>query len=151
MSTVTLSKPHCAITSAVKPEGVASHALTTALPDFQVSLTLFAMLPSFPVDQCRCHCARRKSKSENLAAVMLWVVPELTLLARTQFSQLVALWILDSLTPTSRAVFTIAAQVSSGKGTPFLVRSARVFRSGSPGTSTCSTPATGLVARMKSV
>ena len=33
---------------------------------------------------------------------------------------------LTSLTPTSRAVFTIAAQVSSGKGTPFLVRSARV-------------------------
>jgi hypothetical protein len=33
--------------------------------------------------------------------------------------QLTARWILTSLTPTSRAVFTIAAQVSSGKGTPF--------------------------------
>src|SRR5437588_8771791 len=47
MSTVTLSKPHCAIISAEKPEGIASHALTTALPDFQISLTLFATLPSF--------------------------------------------------------------------------------------------------------
>ena len=58
---------------------------------------------------------------------------------------------LTSLTPTSRAVLTIAAQVSSGSGTPFLVRSARIFRSGSPGISTESTPAIGLVARMKSV
>jgi len=57
---------------------------------------------------------------------------------------------LASLTPTSRAVFTIAAQVSSGKGMPFLVRSARIFRSGSPGINTASTPETGLVARMKS-
>ena len=58
---------------------------------------------------------------------------------------------LASLTPTSRAVLTIAAQVSSGSGTPFLVRSARILRSGSPGTSTDSTPAIGLVSRMKSV
>src|SRR2546430_12325587 len=43
---------------------------------------------------------------------------------------------LTSLTPASRAVFTIAAQVSSGKGMPFWVRSMRVFRSGSPGIST---------------
>src|SRR4051812_27626821 len=62
MSTVTLSKPHCAITSAEKPDGIASHALTTALPDAQISFTLFAIgrvslvclflhrvLPSFPV------------------------------------------------------------------------------------------------------
>ena len=35
-------------------------------------------------------------------------------------------------------------------GTPFLVRSARIFFSGSPGISTASTPATGLVALMKS-
>src|SRR5258708_9353062 len=61
-----------------------------------------------------------------------------------------ALWMLTSLTPTSRAVFTIAAQVSSGKGTPFLVRSVRIFRSGSPGISTASTPATGFVARIES-
>src|SRR5579883_1154629 len=40
MSTVTLSKPHCAITSAVKPEGIASQAFTTALPDAQICLTL---------------------------------------------------------------------------------------------------------------
>ena len=58
---------------------------------------------------------------------------------------------LASLTPTSRAVLTIAAQVSSGNGTPFLVRSARILRSGSPGTSTLSMPVIGLVSRMKSV
>jgi hypothetical protein len=40
---------------------------------------------------------------------------------------------LTSLTPISRAVFTIAAQVSSGKGTPFLVRSARIFPLGIAG------------------
>jgi hypothetical protein len=34
---------------------------------------------------------------------------------------------LTSLMPTSRAVFTIAARLSSGKGTPFLVRSAPHF------------------------
>ena len=38
----------------------------------------------------------------------------------------------------------------SRKGTPFAVRSARIFRSGSPGISTASTPAIGLVALMKS-
>src|SRR5277367_1661384 len=43
MSTVTLSKPHCAITSAEKPEGIASHALTTALPEAQTFLTLLAI------------------------------------------------------------------------------------------------------------
>jgi hypothetical protein len=46
--------------------------------------------------------------------------------------QLTARWMLTSLTPTSRAVFTIAAQVSSGNGTPFLVRSARIFQTGRP-------------------
>src|SRR6266566_2161725 len=43
MSTVTLSKPHCATTSAEKPDGIASQAFTTALPDAQISLTLFAI------------------------------------------------------------------------------------------------------------
>src|ERR1700755_1492365 len=43
ISTVTLSKPHCAITSAEKPDGIPSHAFTTALPDAQTCLTLFAM------------------------------------------------------------------------------------------------------------
>src|ERR1700685_2673178 len=46
MSTVTLSKPHCAITSAEKPEGIASQAFTTTFPDAQISLTLFAIVPS---------------------------------------------------------------------------------------------------------
>ena len=40
---------------------------------------------------------------------------------------------LASLTPTSRAVLTIAAQVSSGSGTPFLVRSARSLAFGVAG------------------
>src|ERR1700731_1313932 len=43
MSTVTLSKPHCAITSAENPEGIASQAFTTALPEAQTVLTLFAI------------------------------------------------------------------------------------------------------------
>jgi hypothetical protein len=40
----------------------------------------------------------------------------------------VARWMLTSLTPTSRAGFTIAAQMSSRKGTPFFVRSARMIK-----------------------
>jgi hypothetical protein len=38
-----LSNPHCASTSAENPDGIASHPLTTALPDFQISLTLFVI------------------------------------------------------------------------------------------------------------
>jgi len=52
---------------------------------------------------------------------------------------------LASLTPTSRAVLTIAAQVSSGKGTPFLLRSARILDYGSHGINTESKPVAGLV------
>src|ERR1700733_9343448 len=55
MSTVTLSKPHCAITSAENPDGIASQAFTTALPEAHTFLTLFATLCSFPV-WCRRHC-----------------------------------------------------------------------------------------------
>src|SRR5512141_2124390 len=47
MSTVTLSKPHCAITSAEKPDGIASQAFTTALPEAQTFFTLFATFVSF--------------------------------------------------------------------------------------------------------
>src|SRR5713226_3923496 len=43
MSTVTLSKPHCAITSAENPDGIASQAFTTALPEAHTFLTLFAI------------------------------------------------------------------------------------------------------------
>src|SRR6266566_3791049 len=43
MSTVTLSNPHCAITSAENPEGIASQAFTTALPEAHTFLTLFAI------------------------------------------------------------------------------------------------------------
>ena len=44
MSTVTLSKPHCAITSAEKPDGIASQAFTTALPEAQTFLTLLVVV-----------------------------------------------------------------------------------------------------------
>jgi hypothetical protein len=43
MSTVTLSNPHCAITSAENPEGIASQAFTTALPEAHTFLTLFVI------------------------------------------------------------------------------------------------------------
>jgi hypothetical protein len=46
---VTLSKPHCAITSAENPEGIASQAFTTALPEAQTFFTLFATFVSFPL------------------------------------------------------------------------------------------------------
>ena len=45
-----------------------------------------------------------------------------------------------SLTPTPRAVATMLFQVSTCNGTPFAIRSARARDSGSPGTSTSSTP-----------
>jgi hypothetical protein len=46
MSTVRLSKPACAMTSALKPEGMASHPFTTGLPAAQAALTPFAI--AFP-------------------------------------------------------------------------------------------------------
>ncbi|MHC2738728.1 hypothetical protein ACVMFA_004502 [Bradyrhizobium liaoningense] len=95
MSTVTLSKPHCAIISAEKPEGMASHALTTALPDFQISLTLFATLPSFFVDLTHCRCkppGPREARPDdglreavqNFSAMTLWIAPSLARLAMTK-------------------------------------------------------------------
>src|ERR1700733_16211591 len=56
MSTVTLSKPHCAITSAENPDGIASQAFTTALPEAHTFLTLFATLCSFPFVRTCPHC-----------------------------------------------------------------------------------------------
>src|ERR1700687_4288340 len=56
MSTVTLSKPHWAMTSAEKPDGIASQALTQALPDFSGALSLFMMSPFMKRDhrnRCR--------------------------------------------------------------------------------------------------
>src|SRR3981081_2380194 len=44
MSTVTLSKPHCAITSAENPDGMASQAFTTAFPAAHTFLTLFVVI-----------------------------------------------------------------------------------------------------------
>src|SRR5690349_647567 len=46
MSTVTLSQPHFEYISALKALGMASHPLTTALPAFHASLTLFAIVSS---------------------------------------------------------------------------------------------------------
>src|SRR6266568_8636482 len=116
MSTVTLSNPHCAITSAEKPDGIANQAFTTALPEAHTFLTLFATLHSFPVAQISRHCERSE-------AIQSWLRGD-GLLRRyaprnDRYIYAVARWMLTSLTPTSRAVFTIAAQVSSGKGMPF--------------------------------
>src|SRR5260370_6930242 len=62
MSTVTLSKPHCAITSAENPDGIASQAFTTALPEAHTFLTLFATLfPSLCPDQPSLRGAQRRS------------------------------------------------------------------------------------------
>src|ERR671913_1511031 len=44
MSTVTLSQPHCAMVSAEKPLGMASHALTQALPSLR---RFFSVLDEF--------------------------------------------------------------------------------------------------------
>src|SRR5260370_32311369 len=55
MSTVTLSNPHCAITSAENPEGIASQAFTTALPEAQTFFTLFAITFPSLCPNCR-HC-----------------------------------------------------------------------------------------------
>src|SRR3979411_2049073 len=63
MSTVTLSNPHCAITSAEKPEGIASQAFTTALPEAQTLLTLFATSRSFPFVQTFRHCEERSDEA----------------------------------------------------------------------------------------
>src|SRR5437016_953947 len=50
MSTVTLSQPHCAMTSAENPDGIASQPLTAALPACQRSLSLLSAIvaPSRP-------------------------------------------------------------------------------------------------------
>ena len=63
MSTVTLSQPHCAITSAEKPDGMASQALTQALPAASRALSLFAIWV-FPRLQERPH-ARREARGVN--------------------------------------------------------------------------------------
>src|SRR5258706_10992475 len=70
MSTVTLSNPHCAITSAENPDGIASQAFTTALPEAQTFLTLFATLfPSFV--QTSRHCEERSDEAiQSIPAVM---------------------------------------------------------------------------------
>src|ERR1700754_3148498 len=50
MSTVTLSQPHCAMVSAEKPLGMASHALTQALPSLRRFFSMFdEFMTAFPL------------------------------------------------------------------------------------------------------
>jgi hypothetical protein len=60
MSTVTLSQPHCAMTSAENPEGMASHPLTAALPAFHRSFSLFSAMPHSSV--CRSNPLRYRKE-----------------------------------------------------------------------------------------
>src|ERR1700686_134454 len=106
MSTVTLSKPHCAITSAENPEGIASQAFTTALPEAQTVLTLFATLVSFPVSSYAVIASA--SEAIHLGARKYGLLRRYAP-RNDETNHAVALWMLTSLTPTSRAVFTIAA------------------------------------------
>src|SRR5258707_2351005 len=54
MSTVTLSKPHWAMTSAENPDGMASQPLTAALPACHRSFSLFsAIARPFQAGGCR--------------------------------------------------------------------------------------------------
>ena len=46
------SNPDCASTSAEKPDGMASQPLTTALPDDQICLTLFAIGRALSLPYC---------------------------------------------------------------------------------------------------
>ena len=75
MSTVTLSKPHCAITSAEKPDGIASHALTQALPDFSRALSLF-------MTSLRCGLM---GYSISAARRMLAIIDERSMYSRAEF------------------------------------------------------------------
>ncbi|WGD49779.1 hypothetical protein QA641_29650 [Bradyrhizobium sp. CB1650] len=62
----------------------------------------------------------RREIIRNLSAIEILDCPGADAFAMTKLSQPVALWMLASLTPTWRGVLTIAAQMSSGKGTPIL-------------------------------
>src|SRR3569833_3274452 len=103
MSTVTLSKPHCAITSAEKPEGIASQAFTTALPEAHTFLTLLVATLFLLLNSTRRHCER--SEAIHLSANHTKERNDATQLAMTENHD-VARWMLTSLTPTSRAVLT---------------------------------------------
>src|SRR5688572_27297987 len=65
MSTVTLSQPHCAMVSAEKPLGMASHALTQALPSLRRFFSMFdEFMTAFPLS----------SGSEDGAIISRWAV-----------------------------------------------------------------------------
>src|SRR5580704_3497231 len=68
MSTVTLSQPHWAMTSAENPEGIANQALMQALPDFRRALSLFIKPPPVFLDgNCLIFAGRIWPNSARLA------------------------------------------------------------------------------------
>src|ERR1700754_890181 len=103
MSTVTLSKPHCAITSAEKPEGIASQAFTTALPEAHTFLTLLVVM-------------------DRVSSVVSFDVGPVWPTAR---------WMLTSLTPISRAGALSPPRYRQARAAS--ATQARVFRTISPG------------------
>jgi hypothetical protein len=69
MSTVTLSQPHWAMTSAEKPDGIANQALTQALPAFSRALSLFMKFLLVSVgksDHQRCRFYIHQSKKHHV-------------------------------------------------------------------------------------
>src|SRR5712675_2325871 len=78
MSTVTLSQPHWAMTSAEKPDGIASHALTQALPDFSRALSLFMMSPWMNGDHFSWRCTKVECRRDLLGVDFPTRSPTLT-------------------------------------------------------------------------
>jgi hypothetical protein len=70
MSTVTLSNPHCAITSAENPDGIASQAFTTALPEAQTFLTLLVAITFPSLCPNRRHCDERSDEANQLVLAL---------------------------------------------------------------------------------
>src|SRR6202035_4866892 len=99
MSTVTLSKPHCEITSAENPDGIARQALNTDLPEAHTFLTLLATLCSFPV-WYSCHCEECCDEAIHYFAAL-----DCSAACNDgRQERAAAHWMLTSLTPTSRTV-----------------------------------------------
>jgi hypothetical protein len=70
MSTVTLSNPHCAITSAENPDGIASQAFTTALPEAQTFLTLLVAITFPSLCPNRRYCEQRSDEANQLVPAL---------------------------------------------------------------------------------
>jgi|SRR5580658_2209205 hypothetical protein len=76
MSTVTLSQPHWAMTSAEKPDGIANQALTQALPAFSRALSLFMKFPLVSVgisnhQRCRLYFRQSKKRHVRFGSIVL--------------------------------------------------------------------------------